>query len=191
MKYIVFVYTFLIISSNVWAGELIKCLAQEEAAFHKKKDQMTGPFYKLNQELISELIQLPDTVKVKKDSLAKICNARPLIRSALYLKMLNLDKGNLYSTVKNKKTNLYSMDKMAMERVYSKSYHLLVNFILNTQALAKDSKCIYKKIPGLKEFMNKVQFIEEDIGIKRIFNEIKNKDQFYKDVYSPKILKGC
>jgi hypothetical protein len=191
MKYITFVLTFLIISSNLFAGELIRCLAKEEAEFHKKKDQVSGPFYKLNQELISELIQLPDTVHVQREALSEICNSRPLIRSALYLKMLNLEKGNLYSNVKKRRSNLYALDKMAMERVIDKSYHLLINFILNVQSLAKDSKCIYKKVPELKSFMNKVRFIQEDVGIKKIFHEIKNKENFYKNIFSPKILKGC
>ena len=192
MKYLLFVSTLMLFTINSYAGELLKCLAQEEALYHKRKNQKSGPYYKLNQTIISEVIQLPESVSLSSRDENKICNALLSDRSIFFLKMINLDANKLKtSKVRTEEPNRYAIDMMAIDHLHNKSFSILLKFVLDIQKLAKDPNCIYKKIPQLKDFMNKARYIEEDIGIKKIFNGIKNKRRFYKNIYSSKILEGC
>lgn len=191
MKYLTIIYTFLFLSTSVYASKLVKCIAKEEAYFHKSHQQKSGPLYKLNQSLISELIQLPDTVQVNKKLLVELCDNKTLFKSPLLIEKLVRTPNIFTSNIKNKQLSSAALDRMAINRLQAKSYSLILEFILNTQTLASDPKCIYRKVPELNSLMNKVKYVQEDIGIAKIFKEIEDKNKFYLNIFSPNILEGC
>lgn len=189
---LLFIFTILLYYSNYgYAKTILKCLAAEESAYHKKNRPKSGPNYKLNQNLISEFIQLNKSIVIDSGQLKYICSKNLGERSKLLLKTLNLNQLKLKTIHDRKSLNLYAIDKVAMDGLKNKSFKLLIKYILDIQSISSDPNCIYKKLPQMKKFMKRVRYIEEDVGIKKLYNEIPNKNSLYSKIFNLDNFNDC
>ena len=78
-----------------------------------------------------------------------------------------------------------------MDGLKNKSFKLLIKYILDIQSISSDPNCIYKKLPQMKKFMKRVRYIEEDVGIKKLYNEIPNKNSLYSKIFNLDNFNDC
>lgn len=151
-------------------GEILRCLGEEEKEFHLRKE--SGPLYDLNQRLISELVQIP-RVMLHPDDLRRICSGKD--SASLKLLEHSIRKGkNLFILPKNLQGMEKAMRQGMIDDYVEASKEILLAFISQLQALAPTPTCLEEEIPGLKNFLIEVKYLQEDIDVKRLF---KGKDQ--------------
>lgn len=170
------------------ANKTLVCLGKEELQIHKNKDK--GPYYKLNQDMISGLVQMDKAIRLRAKFYKKVCHKSSLSPSLLLLKEILIHKDKVfYISAKGKKTlPAKSMIKETVEN----SYKLFIKFLSNIQSFAPTPDCITTQIPQLVRTYEQLQFIQEEVGIKRIIDEIKQKDRiFIKLENLDRIYKKC
>jgi len=175
MKYLIL--TLIIsLSSFANAKRFMVCIGQEESLIHKHK--IGGAHYRLNRELISALLQLRDTIKMKKGAQNEICNsASPSIKTL----ELILSKKIFYSNYKESQNqNNFKIDRVTIDELEHTASQLFINFITTLQANLPKANCLQKLIPELAVFFEKMQFILEDVGIDRVMQTIKDPSLTFK-----------
>lgn len=161
----------LLFSMKLWANPtpFMVCLGQEEATIHKNK--IGGAHYRLNRELISALIQLRSTIKMKRKFEKQVCNA---LSPSIKMLELIMSEEIFYSKYdKENQTSNYQIDMTTINSLNRTSSQLFINFVTTMQAALPKSNCMQQLVPELNEFFEKMQYILEDVGIKRVMETIK------------------
>ena len=183
-------FSFLL-TSHVQAKppkKFLVCLGQEEAYIHKHK--LGGAYSKLNQDIISALVQLGDHIFLKPIYEKKVCAEK--FPSVEILKLLLTEKESpFYSNNRRGSVKALAVDKNSIKELSAKSIHIFIDFVNGVQTQMKDAHCLQKQIPELKTFFYKMQHTVEEVGMKQIFDEIKNIDQVFKKIKNLNFKKGC
>lgn len=136
---------------------------------HKKN--IGGPIFKLNQEVIASLVQLQDSIYMKKRYVDEVCNSRhPSIK---LLELLMTEKAVFFSIYTKERTpQQLAIDEAVLSDLKVASAPLFVSFVTGIQAHLSKPNCIQRHIPELNKFFEKMQFIQQDIGLERIIKTL-------------------
>lgn len=164
------IWTFLLYSFSAMAyhseRHLIKCLGEEEKAFHKNKE--VGPIYELNQRLIAEMIQIPHA---ELDDLAfiEMCKTKHASAS-LKLLELSIRRGNeIFDIPKNVSGIQRSVTEGMIVDYIEATKEIFLSFISSIQTLAPSASCIKEEIPQVDAFFTDIKYLQEDVDMKKIF----------------------
>lgn len=151
-------------SSRPGPTRLMYCLGQQEKYFHLKKQ--TGPFYELNQTLMSELIQVPG-LEASSVLLNRICKPSPM--APLYLlEAIVLDPRDWWYL----KDDLDPQPRMIalelMREFRQMSPEILLNFLSSLQMIMPTPHCLEEHIPGLSKMYHDVKWLQEEVDLKKI-----------------------
>jgi len=190
MKYIL-VLTILFSSASFAANkQFLKCLGQEELFYHTKK--VAGPYKKLNEKMISELVQISRTLTIKTKYQDEICTNKNYPPSMVLLKLLITKKQKIFLSLTSRlDVKQRSMDKRTMTEIVHNAGQTFVNFVNNLQVISGKPNCIVKNIPDLKLFFVKSRYTLEDEGILKLISEINDIDNLFKKLNQKGILKKC
>jgi hypothetical protein len=168
----------------------LKCLGQEEHHYHKNK--LAGPYLKLNQKLISEFIQLSETITIKKTYQDEICKNPNALPSVTLLKLILIHQENLFVSLATKNDIVNrAMDKRTTKEMSNMAVYALVDFINNFQAQSKKANCITTKIPELAKFYEQARYTMEDQGVLRLLKTLKDIEGIFKKLNNKNLLKDC
>lgn len=190
MKCLVIITLFLISLAAFGTRDerqLLKCLGEEEKAFHLNKD--TGPLYDLNQRLIAEMIQIPKA-ELEVSYFQQMCG-KGSGSAALKLLELSLREGKEIFNVPNEVHGSQRQIAQSMIDDYiEQTKDIFLKFISQIQALAPTPTCLKEEIPEIEAFFIDIKYLEEDIDMKRIF---KGRDLpiFKKLVNYPQAFDRC
>ena len=179
---------FFFISLPSWSApkNFMVCLGKEEAFFHKNKTG--GAFYKLNQEVISILVQMSDQILMNKNIENAICNETYV--SLEILNKLLTEKDIFYST--NTNQSRLSTDLGFIKELKIKSIQLFIDFTNNLQAQMPDAQCLYKEIPKLKTFHERLRYTMEDVDLETILKILEPLEKIFEQLKTiPKKMKSC
>lgn len=152
------------------------CLAQEEAMIHK--NNIGGAVYKLNQELIGSLVQLGDSLYMKKRYVDLVCKAPyPSIK---LLELLMTEDRVFFSIFTEERTpKMLAIDESSLAELKQQSAPLFVNFIARIQAGLSSSGCLQRHIPQLDRFFEKMQFLQENMGLEKIIDTMDSPAEIF------------
>lgn len=177
---LLFIFLFSLFTSfyaQATAKPYLVCLGNEETYIHKHK--IGGAFYKLNQDIISALIQLSDSTQIQPKLLKQVC-AKKFV-SLEILKLMISSKENIFYTTKLKgNIEQRTIDEHNLKELKEKVIFIFIDFLNKVQAGQSDPKCLTKKIPELKTFFEKSRYILEDIGPEELVKTIKDPDVIFK-----------
>lgn len=168
----------LIFTTSLYAEPtpFMVCLGKEEAVIHKTK--VGGAHYRLNKDIISALVQLRDSIRMKEKFQKQVCNA-----SSPSIKMLELIMSeDIFYSVWSEKNNAseYEIDKFTINNLQETTAELFITFVTTIQASLPKAKCLQKIVPELSLFFEKMQYILEDVGIERVMSTIKEPKKTFK-----------
>lgn len=173
---ILFVFSYV---HHLWAKpskKYIVCLGQEETYIHKNK--MTGAYSKLNQDIISAVVQLGDRIILISEFEENACAKK--FTSLEILRYLITKKKEVFVTTANPENILdSSIDANAIKELHDQSLTIFLDFITSIQALMKSSKCLVKQIPEIKNLFDKIRYSAEDVGIEQIIDEVKDINRIF------------
>ncbi len=188
MKIILFISLFYASLTIAAPKPHLICLGKEEAYIHKNK--IGGAYKKLNQDIISALIQFSDSIRMNPKSLKQVCSKTFV--SLEILKLLIIEKNPIFhSKQTSKNIRQKSLDKLSLTELKEKSIHIFISFINSIQAQLKTPDCLKKKIPQLNDFFYKLRYTLEDIGEKEIIKSIKDPKKVFKKLHSLPMDKNC
>jgi hypothetical protein len=153
------------------------CLGQEEVKIHKLKD--TGPYYKLNQEMISNMLQLNETVQLRNQFLKEVCESSNTSFKILELIFSN-ERSVFTSTASKNDIQQRSMDNFSINELKMRSFKVLINFLTRQQSIYTDPKCLKNKVPEIISFYENATHLLSEIGVENTLKTIKNKKLFFK-----------
>lgn len=171
---------FFILTSPLQAKppkKFLVCLGQEEAYLHKHK--LGGAYSKLNQDMISALVQLSNHIFLR-PKFEKLACAKKFPSVEILRQLLTERKSPFYSNEKRGSVKALAVDKNSIKELSEKSVYIFIDFLTGIQTQMKSAHCLTKQIPELKDFFYKMQYTLEDVGMKQIFNELKNIDRVFK-----------
>ncbi len=174
-----FTYIFFLISLNLLAASrpYLICLGQEEARIHKEK--VTGAYYKLNQEMISNLLQLNESIDMKPEILKRVCAEK--MTSLAILETILAKSGLLFvSSAAKSNVQLRSMDKLSIEELKARSFKVFINYLTRLQSNYKDPNCLKKRVPEILSFYENAQHLLIEVGIEGTLDTIRNSKNFFK-----------
>lgn len=171
-----FTLLFFILSVHLPAASRphLVCLGQEEVNIHKIKD--TGPYYRLNQEMISNMLQLSESVQLKNQFLKQVCESK-----SPSFELLKLIFTNNKSIFKSFSTDVQrkSVDNDSIKELKNRSFKVLLNFLTRKQATYTDPNCLKRKVPEVLSFYENATYLLSEIGIENTIKTIRNKDIFF------------
>jgi len=170
-------------------SEALRCLGVEEHAIHKAKSQ--GPDYQLNQQLISELVQVQN-VDLKPEVLQDICKGKGNAASRKLLFLL-LDKG---PTIFTHSTGLNTLEKTTADSMLDDFMiavqQIYLGYIASIQQEAPTADCLKKNIPELELFYTDIKYLEEEVETKYLFKDKGLAEKIMKKLSNyPALLKSC
>jgi len=184
MKKIIF---FLIFgSSTLFAGynPLLVCLGKEEGILHQRKK--AGPNYQLNQYFINQLVGF-NHIPVKEEYLKKICSDGDFSYSVSLLEQLLLKGIELFhlSNDPDKKIS----EVVTIDELLDDTPQIFVRYLASLQEFAQTPDCLPKRVKNLKYFLDRLIYLEEDLGgrtvlknqkrIVELFADLKKLDTYY------------
>ncbi len=185
MKWLVIAF-FFITTAQARTMDLLKCLGAEEKRLHLKKD--TGPTYDLNQKLIAEIIQVPH-VSIDPEILKTICESKT--SESWKLLQLSLIRGRSIFVIPSSLPEMQKQITSGMIGDYLEAVReILLNLIGQIQSLAPTPDCLTTEFPRLVSFFRDLKYLQEDVDIRKIF---ENRDEkIFNDLSSyKKALKKC
>lgn len=149
------------------------CLGKEEAVFHKKN--IGGPVYRLNQEVISSLVQLRESIAMKNKYVSDICEAA--YPSLKFLELLMTKDHVFYSKVSEKRDPKdYTIDQATLSELKRASAPLFVSFITGLQAGLEKPNCLQELIPELRPFIEEMLYLQENLEFEQILKSLKSPE---------------
>jgi hypothetical protein len=166
------------------SSQLLVCLGQEEARYHKLKKQ--GPTFDLNRRVIDEAIQLSLGTDTKNEATQSICQHEWPSLKFLEWSLLH---PNDWWTIKSDGAPLAQELIRELNEV---SFDIFLEFVQRLQAEAEIPKCLEKAIPELSPLFNIIKHLQEDVEAKDIRPDRAELERLFKSIYHwPDILKGC
>lgn len=187
-----FLSFFLLFGALSFSSEkaFLKCLGKEELHYHK--NNIGGPDINLNKKIIGEFIQTSETLSLKDKFQKKICNSKKFRPSLMTLYIILKYQDAAFALRAHKQDIAqHSKDIKTRGEVIKNSFFALIDFINDIQARAKKPDCIIRKVPELKNLYIKSKYTLEDIGVRKIINEISDLENIFDQISDPDILKGC
>lgn len=176
--FIIFFYSSLIHAS---AKKIMVCLGKEEQYLHEKK--LSLPLYKLNQELINTLIQIPETVVLQEEIYTKVCNEKEKFPSLRLLELLILNEEPVFKIkIASGDITHIEIAKGTISEVQDSSLKILLNFLSNIQASAPTSNCLESQFPQLKVFIEQILYTETETSKRDLFKNLKEKRKIFGDL---------
>jgi hypothetical protein len=169
MKYLI-TLTMILTSLHVAAAssEILRCLGVEEQRLHKAKSQ--GPDYQLNQQLISELVQVQN-VDLAPQFLKQVCGPKVVSPSKKFLYLL-LDNGKSIFEFRNGISGLEkSIGDSMLDDFMVASQQLVLGYIATIQQESPTADCLKKNIPQLDLLYVDMKYLEEEIETKYLFKK--------------------
>lgn len=191
MRVLFSVLFILFLTPSIQAKPLKKfivCLGQEEAYIHKNK--IGGAYSKINQDMISALVQLSDNISMRPKLEEMVCKQKFPSIEILRL-LLTQKKSPLISRANKGNIKARAIDKNAIKELNEKSIHIFIDFVNAIQTQMSSAHCMKKKIPELAKFYSKLRHTLEDVGLKQIFNEIKDINGVFKKLQQLKMNQKC
>lgn len=182
---------FLFLTSTLHAKQpkkFLYCLGQEEAYIHKHK--LGGAYSKINQDMISALVQLSDHIHLK-PKFEKMACAKTFASVEILRQLLTEKKSPFFSNNRRGSVKALAVDKNSIKELSGKSIYIFIDFVTGIQGQMKSAHCLKKQIPELSIFFNKMQHTLEDVGMKQIFKEIKNIDGVFKKLQELNVKQKC
>lgn len=186
MKKIIF---FLIFgSSSLFAGfnPLLVCLGKEEGILHQRKK--AGPNYQLNQYFINQLVGF-NHIPIKEEYLKKICSEGDFSYSVALLEQLLLKGIDLFSLSKDPDQKISEV--VTIDELLDDTPQIFVRYLASLQEFAQTPDCLPKRVKNLKYFLDRLIYLEEDIGgrtilknqkrIVELFADLKKLDHYYEE----------
>jgi len=187
-----FIYlTIVLFSTQIFASEnyLMYCIGQEELKIHKAKK--TGALSKLNQEIISELLQLSDRIKLKDKYLEKVCDSKNNEKSLSLLNYILLDKKSFYTIATEHEIKEQAIDLKHIKELNRTAVSLFINYLNNLQAETNKANCLAKKIPSLRKLLRNGRYILEDLDYENILEHKHDFELIFRKLKSPDLLTNC
>ncbi len=177
-------------SAKSKAKDVLFCLGQEEKIYHTKK--VGGALPKINQNLISEFVQISETLEIKKKYLNLICNGTPYPPSiSLLYYMLKYQEEIFHSSAQKGDIVKISLDKSTIEDLITMGSFQFIKLINLIQAQYKKPGCLLEHIPEMKPLYYRAGIIMQFVGIRKLLSEIKNFDHAFDTLLNYKSLKDC
>lgn len=152
------------------------CLGKEESMIHKNK--IGGAHYRLNRDMISALVQLRDSIRMREKFQKEVCKA-----PSASIKMLELIMSeDIFYSIHSEKGDAsnYEIDHFTIDNLKQTSCELFITFVTTMQANLPKAKCLQRLVPELDLFFEKMQYILEDVGIQRVMDTIKDPKKTFK-----------
>ena len=171
--------------------QIMVCLGKEEQYIHKNK--IGGAFFKLNQDMISSLVQLPLPVKMIPKIYSQICNDTIKFPSLQILKFMIQGSEDIFFTdAKKEEISQMAISKIAIDEIQEKSIYIFIDFLNALQADAPTPNCILNAIKDLKQIYIDLRYLEEELGTQKIIKSINNKQKIFQELEkAPQIIKSC
>ena len=191
MKKIILIYSLLFTSQLLASNKnFLKCLGSEEKTFHQKK--IAGPYLKLNEDLISGFLQMSKTLTIKKKYQVEICQSTESLASLKTLELLLIHKKELFLSESIKGDIVqYSLDQYGKDEIISTALESFVNLINRIQVESGKVNCVTDNIPELRTFYVKTQHVQEEVGLIKLLDEIKDLKTVFKKLNSSSLITGC
>ncbi|MCT4641413.1 MAG: hypothetical protein N4A33_03890 [Bacteriovoracaceae bacterium] len=168
----------LIISLSAFAGpkEYLFCLGQEEKQIHKKK--IAGARKYLNEQIISQMIQLGNNLTINSKYLNKICDSQS--PSTQIMKLLLKKSRFLLVNVEIYDKQEYSMALNKIKDLQEKSIDIFLHYLGWIQNQNQDPKCFSKYFPDINKVFYKATHTLEEEGIESLRKNLGNIDLIFK-----------
>ena len=192
MKISLFLFIILTTTHSASAkiNDVLFCLGQEEKIYHTKK--IGGALPKINQNLISEFVQISETLKIKPKYLDLICNGSPYPSSiSLLYYMLKYKEDIFHTTAPEGDIVKRSLDKSTMEDLITMGSFQFIKLINLIQAQYKKPGCLLEHIPEMKPLYYRAGIIMQYIGIRKLLAEVKDFEHAFDTLLNYKSLKDC
>lgn len=157
---------------------LLICLGNEEERLHLSK--IAGPIYRLNQLFINEFAGAND-IKLKQKYLKSTCASKKFSPSVLLLRLILIKGIDIFEL-----GELDMHQKGMAEDLSERGAHIFFNYLGGLQGMTAHPHCLNKKIPEIKKFSDRFQYLEPNLSekdilkdnseIDKIFNKLKNFD---------------
>jgi hypothetical protein len=156
---------------------LLHCLAKEENELHKEKN--TGPMYRLNQEFINELATSND-INLKRIYIDEICQSKKHSPSVALLRLLLLKEADIYDlSLSGVDPSLKSFKMNYINEFQKQVPRILIQFLSSLQAEMATPHCLEKAIPELKDFNDKLKYLEEDLSTHEVLKDKKKIESIF------------
>lgn len=168
MRILVFLLTLYLFPQNGYTdiSPLVKCLAIEEQNFHDQK--LTGPMYKLNQDLIN-LLAIENKLEFTDHITKLVCNSST--QAFTFLRNLLLGKNDLFVEPKKGIPDWeVTFFAQQVEQLISSNYELFLNFVAAVQVEIKSPYCLKKLVPGYSDYLVREKYLKD------IQSQYLNKD---------------
>jgi len=179
MRFLHIIFFLILSYSHAASRPYLVCLGKEEVTIHKKK--IGGAYYRLNQEMISSLLQVNETIQVNKKKLSKLCDSR-FVSIDILEKILFAKTPFFYTNTNIKDVKQKSIDIFSLKELKSRSFTVFLNFLTRLQSNFKDPKCLIKKVPEIASFYDNTQFLLKEQGVDKTLQIIKNSKSFFKNL---------
>lgn len=192
MKFLIIFIILVFYISLAFASpkEILKCLGKEEQFIHENK--IGGAFYKLNQELISNFILLPQEISLNDQLYKSICNRKINFPSFKLLEKLILKENIFTLNIEAGDISKKALVEVSIGEMQESAIDIFMNFLNNIQSQTSDAKCLTAQISDLTELFEKFRYIEEDVGKVAILQELKEKKNIFDQLENASnFLKKC
>ena len=156
---------------------LLRCLAKEEEALHKKNVQ--NALFRMNQEFVNELASSND-INLKKKYVDEICHSKDFSPSVGLLRLLLIKEHEIYDL------SLSSIDismrpfKMGYINEFQKQVpRMFIQYLSGLQSELATPNCLIKAIPELKGFIEKIRYLEEEVSTHHLIIDKKRIETIF------------
>lgn len=157
------------------------CLGQEEQNIHK--NNIGGPVYKLNQNIIGALVQLRDSIFMKSRRVQQVCEAS--FPSIKLLELLMTEEDLFFSRfTRERSPKLLAIDEGLLRELKRSSAGLFTGFIADIQATLDKPGCLLRHIPELREFLEKMQYAQENLGLEKMIERLGDPREVFRKLQS-------
>jgi hypothetical protein len=163
------VLIFFLLSVNIYAqtsnSTILKCLGAEEFQYHKSK--YTGPLYTLNKNLISNLLQVDKSIRVREKYLTQVCKSSE--PSLSFLKIL-LTKKRIFRVISKDNDLDDNVARGSVEIVLKNAPSIFLKFLSNLKASAPTPNCLEKQIPEIDKLFTEIRYLEKEYSLDKIIH---------------------
>lgn len=151
-----------IISFQVQANEVLKCLGREELRLHKAKN--TGPQYQLNQIFLNEIAS-NNTISIKDEFVADICQNKTIPPSVMLLKNLMLRQRGLFNIkIDPNRIDGFENFKVAqIDDLVARAAKIFFQYLAGLQVISPSAHCLERKLPSLSKLINRYNYLESEM----------------------------
>lgn len=147
---------------------IIKCLVEEEFGVYALK--FRGPLYQLNQKLLNEFTTQSD-LNLTPKALNKICHDKEFSTSVKLVESIILHGKNIFALNKKSKFHYYHIN--FIEGLRLRSLDLFFDYLSHLQGLTASAGCIGRTISSYNEFKDTYQYLQDELGHKRMIDTSK------------------